>query len=96
MAFSPFRGLLLLFALKPIIDASWNYSLGGINLLVVVGVAVVVVVVGAAVVVVVVVDVDEPPRSYETLRIGLSVGSAWSLEYIYLAETLVGAAKRNP
>ena len=37
---SPFRGLLLLFALKPVIDASWNYSFGGFNLLRVVGVAV--------------------------------------------------------
>lgn len=37
---SPFRGLLLLFALKPVIDASWNYSFGGFNLLAVVGVAV--------------------------------------------------------
>jgi len=37
---SPFRGLLLLFALRPVIDASWNYSFGGFNLLAVVGVAV--------------------------------------------------------
>ena len=37
---SPFRGLLLLFALKPVIDATWNYSFGGFNLLRVIGVAV--------------------------------------------------------
>jgi len=37
---SPFRGLLLLFTLRPVIDVSWKYSLGGFNLLDVVGVAV--------------------------------------------------------
>lgn len=40
VATSPFRGVLLLLALKPIIDASWNYSLGGYNLLQVTAVAV--------------------------------------------------------
>ncbi len=40
LVISPFRGLLLLFALKPVIDVSWNYSFGGFNLLAVVGVAV--------------------------------------------------------
>ena len=36
---SPFRGVLLLLALKPIIDASWNHSFGGYNLLQVTAVA---------------------------------------------------------